>query len=518
MIFELIKEPSYFYRNYINDFPQNNNVWIETGKKIACFAIPFFSLYQPLALPLSLGMGSLRVLSKGAEVLSCIQNNQETFTPLLQTAISATALFGTTFAHPIGMAITTANDLTIEMANLSDLLNQGKNEEALASCLKVINHLLHFTLFLHSGIELSIVFLIFQILIGFYNSKEAFQKKNRLECAGHLLMTLVRSYQLSAAVSLYAPTSVVGRTSNHLSKLAEKVTVTVLGKIFRAGYVKFPDPIAQERREQLIREKGAQPLECKSSNNENIDVLYIPSSSPQATGNAVVFALNTTYQDLHPRNIEPFLNNGSDVVLWNQTDLTSVQYEKDLSSVLQTLRAQNPTQSIAIKSRCASVDPAIAAVSTQNDPRLSLILESGWGNTPLFARSFTILSKIPFIQRIIQEKFTCHGDEKITSIPGKVLILAPSARNDQLMHLGNGKNLTHQLHQQCPRSEFFELQDSDHWSRWGYETYNRVYKFLSENHIFFSTYTPATAQQFPSPSPLSFYERVVIPFLSKAWC
>lgn len=301
----------------------------------------------------------------------------------------------------------------------------------------------------------------------------------------------------------------------YLSHLVQRIVGLLVRKPFYVGWV-FTPKLGYDRREEAIKKKQAVVLDCKNPKGVDIDALYIASSSLKKTGNVIVFALNTSYQDFHPRHYEPLLANGADVVLWNPTVLEGKQFAEDLSTIIQTLKAKDPHQKIAIKSYCASVDPAIAVAADMNDPNISLIVDRGWGDVEQMARSFTVVSKLPIAKRVLKEKFDCKGIDKITTVKGKILFLAPRFKEDQAMYW-RGRNLTYELRAKRPQDQFFELAQSDHWTKWNFVTYNRVQKFLSENGIIAPKYEEVGENLFPNRTAPSFFGRYVLPILTKSW-
>jgi ankyrin repeat protein len=195
-----ISEPTYYHREYKNDIGEKAQgpSWTHQCQRIATVALPFFSLYKPLSLPISLGMGTLRTFSSINQLLGSIQqgNGKDIPYQLLQTTIAAVALGSTIFAHPAGMLITTAQDLMIETISLVGYLQRGEHKKALESCANIVNNALYLALFSHGGLELTIASLTSQIMLGIYHSHGEFQKGNYLEASGHLVMAMIRGKQL----------------------------------------------------------------------------------------------------------------------------------------------------------------------------------------------------------------------------------------------------------------------------------------------------------------------------------
>jgi hypothetical protein len=309
-----------------------------------------------------------------------------------------------------------------------------------------------------------------------------------------------------AAVSVY----------DYLYQLAQRVVEMAISKFFYWGHkVLAPDIV--KTRTQALNNLGAFPLACQNDQGVPIDMMYIPSASAKRTGHAIVLALNSTYVDRNPRHYTPYLDNGADVVLWNQTTLTTTQYAKDLFSVLKALKAHNPDQKLCVHSYCASVDPALSAAAELNDPNVSIVADRGQGDVLTLAKSQTIIARLGVVQQVLKDKFFCDGIHKIRDVPGPIAIIAPPTGDDQCMQYAWGtKNLTHDLHHARQRDgdAFILFQGGDHWMGWNADIHNRVNEFLKENGIIAPDYTPATEKAFPTKEQPSFWQRRIMPLLA----
>lgn len=200
----VVSNPVYYHREYGNDLGyqeenlQNAEPAVAFVQRVALASLPFASLYKPFNFPLSLGLGVLRagVSSKDLFAAFYVRNAREISVCMLQTAVATAALAGTIFAHPLGMAITTGQDLLLEVTRLVHYFNDGDYEKAMLSCANIINNALYLSLFFGGGIEMSIASLALQILLELYHSKAEFKKGHSIEAVGHLLMSVMRCSQL----------------------------------------------------------------------------------------------------------------------------------------------------------------------------------------------------------------------------------------------------------------------------------------------------------------------------------
>jgi hypothetical protein len=296
-----------------------------------------------------------------------------------------------------------------------------------------------------------------------------------------------------------------------IHKLAKKISLFILTKSFYNGFDRLKDDLAKERTDSIVSDHHGVNFPCKNIRGENIEALYLPSQIEEKTGNVVVICLNTTYQDHHPRNWMPYLENGADVLMWNPTQNSPIDYSDELSEILKKLRQENPDQVIAVKSYCASTDPAIRAVDLQNDGAIHLIVDRGHGNAQKIARSMSLFAGLWFVKEVINEKFDCHGIDRIGRIQGRSLFMSP-VNGDQMMDCGV-ENLTRDLYEQTRGQTFVELTPHDHWSNWDNHTFHEVLKFLANLGVVRSNFSEANLPEIETPGC---FARKCIPLLTKA--
>lgn len=309
-----------------------------------------------------------------------------------------------------------------------------------------------------------------------------------------------------------------------LQRIENRVT-SIIAKMFFKGYQSLDSKAMIAQREGVIRERNAFSLPCPNSGGQKMDLLYIPSASPSRTGNLMVIADTTSYQDRlehsFPSKYKHFLNCGVDIVLWNPTEINPKRYADDLLCVLKVLKKRQPDQKIVVKAHCASVEPAISAAA-HFDSSVSLLLDRGYADTLQLARSFTILSTIPGVRRILEKQFCCNGMQNLQRFQGKIIFVAPADPSADQVVYWRGKNLTYEMHQYRKHHGFFKDaliklgEQSDHWSRWNADEYNQITQELQKLGI--------TANNCPKfiPNaprlPTTFFKKSCLPLLSKAWC
>lgn len=150
-------------------------------------------------------MGTFRTCTSMAQTINSLEAGEakNALYGVVQTTISAVAVAGTIFAHPVGMLVSTTHDLFIEVCQLIHHLQNNNPKEALNSCLSLFNNALYLSLFMYGGLELSILSLVGQILLGLYHARNEYQSGHWLEAAGHMGMALVRAKELLPQVNAF---------------------------------------------------------------------------------------------------------------------------------------------------------------------------------------------------------------------------------------------------------------------------------------------------------------------------
>lgn len=200
--FKLI-EPLTFHREYDNDLGKTNSTSrFDQCSRVAKTALPFITLYKPLAKPVSVILGSFRIISCVSFLMEAIKKEKKADIKyaLLQTVISITSLASEIFAHPAGMLITTGQDLIINATQLVKALKKKDYAKALKISTHILNNSLHLALFFTGGLEILAASLSVQILLGLYESSNDFKDGNYLEGCAHLLMAGIRTQQLKTHI------------------------------------------------------------------------------------------------------------------------------------------------------------------------------------------------------------------------------------------------------------------------------------------------------------------------------
>src|SRR5579863_6463109 len=115
-----IKWP-YYHRETANDKAPDSSA-LTNCLHFALLIIP--NLCKPLSKPIALGVGTLRTWKYWNK--EDILNNRS---QLSHAFVATTALTATFFRHPLGMMITTAQDLYLELSQLAHVLQTTQDSQ-----------------------------------------------------------------------------------------------------------------------------------------------------------------------------------------------------------------------------------------------------------------------------------------------------------------------------------------------------------------------------------------------------
>ncbi len=164
-----------YTRDYSNDAPPQTNI----VKRVALAAVPFLSLHVALRYPVSIAMGTLRVVNTDTK-------------DIFGSSVAIIALAASIFQHQIGMAITTAHDTYIEIQKLRIADNW---EDAAKSLTKIISNLVYLALISYGGLELSIIAFALQAAVNLIQAKDEFKSDRWIEGVANLFMAGIRLKQ-----------------------------------------------------------------------------------------------------------------------------------------------------------------------------------------------------------------------------------------------------------------------------------------------------------------------------------
>ena len=143
-----ISNPATYYREYENDLPKKdevNNPFLRECLRLTQVALPFISLYKPLSQPLSILLGSTRVISSVSQMINSISSEDSCAIrkTALETAIAVTALACSILAHPLGMLVTTSHDMIMNVMQLVQAIQNEDYKRATEIGLHLVNNALY---------------------------------------------------------------------------------------------------------------------------------------------------------------------------------------------------------------------------------------------------------------------------------------------------------------------------------------------------------------------------------------
>lgn len=171
-------------------------------QRVANVALPFLAMYKPFGFAVGAGSGAMRVLANVSNLTTAVKNGDKkdiTF-QMIQTAIAVASIASTLIAHPIGMLITTVNDVALDAFHMIKFIKDGEYQKAAEKSFSILSNAVYLGVMLGGGIELSIASIALQILNGIYQSRNEFMKGNYLEAFGHVAIVGIKSHQMAGQI------------------------------------------------------------------------------------------------------------------------------------------------------------------------------------------------------------------------------------------------------------------------------------------------------------------------------
>lgn len=213
----------YYHREYKNDTDTNSSVLLDC-LHVALMIAP--NVCRPLSQPVALTAGALRTWTHWSA-----QNLTQSPFQLFSAVMATAALSATFFKHPLGMLITTVQDLTLELSQLVHLWQTDQDYKKLIEpCLHALSNALYLATFFKGRVELTIASMFLQIGLALYKSYHEFIRGNRLKGSLHICTAALRSYQLKEQMELLL--KLVKKESSFIE--IKKLGSGASGKVFKA--------------------------------------------------------------------------------------------------------------------------------------------------------------------------------------------------------------------------------------------------------------------------------------------
>lgn len=271
-----------------------------------------------------------------------------------------------------------------------------------------------------------------------------------------------------------------------------------------------PESRQKTRRKQLIKDKGAEPIEgeweplSSPISNRPIDAVRIPSTAKSRTGNAVIFVLGKHYQDFHPQNYDHLLEDGADVILFNPSKKNTKVMEADLKEVIKEVRKRDPKQKLMLHGYCigahvaAAVASNIAAgeVSGLEPESIPAVIDRGFKDAQEVGAHSNRFVNLPFARKYVNRYYNARFS-KMNAHNAPMLFVTPEKGGDQVNHKKN-RDFTSEMmtEHNSEKDQVVLLEGGDHWSSWPVSVHNKVKKFLSKEGIIGINYRKVNADDF----------------------
>lgn len=231
----MVNYPEVYHRDYRQDLlvklPEEEvlhqeevSTW-EKCQRIAIAALPLFSLFKPLRIPLTFTMSCIRTLTHSEKTIKNFSKQKfckASFHFFHMTL--AVATIGLVFFHPILAFLTAAtSDFIINARNCMKNFESGDFGRALKNLAFMTLTLLLITSFFHGAFGITLICIFLQIMIDLYQAADHFIQENYVEGACQMLLSLGHGY--NGSIALGAPLPAL---ESFASKCAEKIENSAL--------------------------------------------------------------------------------------------------------------------------------------------------------------------------------------------------------------------------------------------------------------------------------------------------
>lgn len=193
--------------NVVKDSSQESNRCVNTSssllKRVACAALPFFSLYKPFSYTTSL-IGSCLRLGCSISYLFSLDDPKKAPGALLDLAVAVASVFCTIIVHPLGMVVAASYDMGCQVKLLFVALQNKDTKKALEAILHISSNAVYLAALGTGTIQLMALAVALQLLTGLYHGISEWKKGNYIECLSHFAMAAVRGNHLASQLETQA--------------------------------------------------------------------------------------------------------------------------------------------------------------------------------------------------------------------------------------------------------------------------------------------------------------------------
>jgi hypothetical protein len=199
--------PNYSYRDHRNDLPKTNieNNFYSVSKRIATTVLPFLGLYKPFGKIFTIGTSALRGAKNCQQLIFSLDSNDlhSVAKSVLDVSLTVASIAGTIFLQPLGMVITTSHDLLLNCIRVVEIINKRDKSQLFEEILSVGSNSFYLLTMIYGSLQFQIATTVFQIFLNSYSSISNFKKGNYIETTGSILMTALKTDQLTKQIATF---------------------------------------------------------------------------------------------------------------------------------------------------------------------------------------------------------------------------------------------------------------------------------------------------------------------------
>lgn len=190
-------ELDYYHRQITNDLPNKKDGWEIPAQRIGALVVPLMMLYRPIAEPISMGMGGIRIVT---HIVGSAKAWQQGAFWKLASESSQAGLAIVSFASCFvqfrwGAFMTTSADILQNLVSISHHYRERKFDLMFEDLLQLAGNSFYIAIFAYSSLEIVIASMAFQILINLYQARKEWNENKTPEALVKLFVASVRLYE-----------------------------------------------------------------------------------------------------------------------------------------------------------------------------------------------------------------------------------------------------------------------------------------------------------------------------------
>jgi hypothetical protein len=268
-------EQDYYYKDIIKDLPAKKNEWEISAQRIGALIVPLMMLYQPIAKPISIGMGGISIVTNLVGSAKAWQKGAywELAAKSSKAGLAVISFAGFFFRFRLGTIIITTADILKNLVSINRHYRERKFDRIAKDVLKLTATSFYMGLIFYSSLKIELASIVVQATINLYHASKNWKKGKTPETLVQFVVASVRLYEAKQQWNAIRKSASLAEVKAHRAKIEKTVKkYRELAAQQKAGtspysYEKIEQPKLgcpdKSRKKEISREKFASDPFCK---------------------------------------------------------------------------------------------------------------------------------------------------------------------------------------------------------------------------------------------------------------